>query len=257
MSFFNKSNKDQKDVFLESVKAQREELLEKIRVKCPYCKEQIPSTALRCSHCAGDLAVKEIRAKMDAQVAAYQKNQRIIAIVGLSIVLVFIVIIGVAVSGDSQSPSSSASQVQPQQTPQVQASHFSYLCSRQEKAGHTASYYLVNGYGGGTFSLNQKLTDVTVRVSTIRNEPENWDTAVLCKADSLDLPASEWEVLAAGSDCGLGASKSPCDADFIADARGVTGIIIAPQLNGYTSKTAIDYAKKGALIKVTGIPVKP
>lgn len=250
MSLFKKINKDKKDVFLESVRVRQEELLEKIRVKCPYCKDEVPSTALRCAHCAGDLTVKEIRAKIDEQVAAYQKKQRTNGFVGFAVVVAVIAIIVYASSGDKSS-------TPPQSTSVAPVSNFSYICSRTEGPGHTAYYYLVNSYGTNqSFSLNERIADVTVRVSTVANRSGNWDTTALCSTQSLDLPDSQWQVLAAGSDCGIGVSKSPCDVSFIADTNGVSGIIVAPELNGYTSSGVMEYAKKGALIKVTGTPIK-
>lgn len=66
--------------------------LEKIKVKCPLCKEQIPSTALRCSHCAGDLTT--YRGQMDDDAKKAQRTQLVVGVIVIAIIVgIFIIAI--------------------------------------------------------------------------------------------------------------------------------------------------------------------
>lgn len=129
----------------------------------------------------------------------------------------------------------------------------SFICSKPEN-GHTSFYYLITDYTCPTnqsFTLPEKITDATVRLSTITGKT-GWDTQSLCSTEAqIDLPPSQWQILTVGSDCGLGAAISPCDTKFISDSTGVTGIVVFPDIKGYVSG-AWKYCKKGALLKVTG-----
>jgi len=135
----------------------------------------------------------------------------------------------------------------------------SLICSKPENA-HNAYYYFVNYYPyEKSFPLPEKLVDVDVRISTIRNDRKNWDTNFLCSPESvIDLPDYQWQILTAGSDCGVGAAIEPCDVDFVSDNDGVTGIVIAPRRrsDSYVSGTILEYFQDGALLKITGQPIE-
>jgi len=133
----------------------------------------------------------------------------------------------------------------------------SFICSKPENS-LTSFYYLITSYcpTNQSFTLPEKITDVTVRLSTIQGKA-GWDTNFLCSPETeFDLPSYQWQILTVGSDCGLGAKISPCDTNFISDSTGVTGIIIRPDIKGYTSGVMGKYCKKDALLKVTGKIVK-
>ena len=132
----------------------------------------------------------------------------------------------------------------------------SFLCSKPEDE-HAAYYYFINSFTTNkSFPLPEKITDVTVHIST-RTNKGGWDTNFLCSSESaFDLPAHQWKVLIPGKDCGVGAALDPCDIDFVSDVSGVSAIIIGPELNGYTSGVTGKYVVRGALLKVTGKLVK-
>lgn len=133
----------------------------------------------------------------------------------------------------------------------------SFICSKPENS-HTSFYYLITDYTCPTnqsFTLPEKITDVTVRLSTIQGKT-GWDTSFLCSPETkFDLPSYQWQILIPGKDCGLGAKVSPCDIDFISDNTGVTGIVVFPDIKGYVSGVW-KYCKKDALFKITGKIVK-
>lgn len=84
---------------------EEEKKQERIKVKCPLCKEKIPSNALRCSHCAGDLSGKEARENIKKQV----KRRRRSIIIGI-VVFVFIflwIVILFSIGGQQQEQSTS------------------------------------------------------------------------------------------------------------------------------------------------------
>lgn len=133
----------------------------------------------------------------------------------------------------------------------------SFICSKPENS-HTSFYYLINSYcpTNQIFPLLEKITDVTVRLSTIQGKT-GWDIQFLCSPETkFDLPSYQWQILTAGADCGLGAAIRPCNINFISDSTGVTGIIISPDIKGYTTRIMGEYCKKDALLKVTGKIVK-
>ncbi|HXK40683.1 MAG: hypothetical protein A3F15_01970 [Candidatus Wildermuthbacteria bacterium RIFCSPHIGHO2_12_FULL_40_12] len=77
---------------------------ENIKIKCPFCKDKIPSNATRCSHCTADLSGKEAQDNIEKQLKHRKKN----IIIGLSFLgfLVFLIVIVVATSPSSNTPSS-------------------------------------------------------------------------------------------------------------------------------------------------------
>lgn len=83
-----------------SKKELSDKALEKIKVKCPLCKDLIPANALRCSHCAGDLTDASVKAKIDEQVAASQKHSKVF----VAILLIFIFWMIISVSSNSSTP---------------------------------------------------------------------------------------------------------------------------------------------------------
>lgn len=89
----------------------KEKELERMKVKCPLCRDVIPANALRCSHCASDLTETSVKAKVDEQVIAIQKRKKIVT----GIVLVVIALIfWLMLSGGSDTqpqPTSSQSSV--------------------------------------------------------------------------------------------------------------------------------------------------
>lgn len=86
-----------------------EKELERMKVRCPLCKDTVPANALKCSHCAGDLTEAGIKAKIEEQVVAIQKRGKIVAVA----IFAFIVAISVVlISGDSGAqPNTAATQV--------------------------------------------------------------------------------------------------------------------------------------------------
>lgn len=135
-------------------------------------------------------------------------------------------------------------------------SSFSFLCSKRTTDGHLDSYFTISsGFTPATLSLHGKIKDVTVRLSKGAGTGE-WDTNFLCSPESsFDLAASDWKVLTIGSDCGLGAAVDPCDVEAMSDATGVSGFVFGKSVNGYVTRVIGDYFGKGALIKVSGIPI--
>lgn len=75
-----------------------------MEIKCPLCKAKIPSDALRCSHCAGDLNTKEIQEKIKEE----SKKQKKAIIAGAIVAVIFIIIIvliAIASTGSNSTPS--------------------------------------------------------------------------------------------------------------------------------------------------------
>lgn len=64
---------------------------ESIKIKCPLCKSKVPSNALRCSKCSGDLSVNEVQEDIQSQLQK-QRKIKIAAglIIGLSILTIII-----------------------------------------------------------------------------------------------------------------------------------------------------------------------
>ncbi len=136
--------------------------------------------------------------------------------------------------------------------PDVNKGVISFICSKQEGAKNI-SYYLVNTVSAvdQTIQFSNPLRDVAVQMSRISNKG-GWDTQSLCTPNVMDLPEAEWQTLSIGSDCGVGASISACDAETITTSNGVQIIRLFPLVNGLYSGTA-GSIKKGALIKITGV----
>ena len=196
--------------------------------------------------------------------ASYTRREKWLVVGGILFVLWFIGVVQMAVLGGKNYIPTSVQTSQPTipklPTYEERLPRFlSFVCSKPEDS-HKAYYYFVNNMTSTeSFPLSEKLVDVDVRISTIRNDRKNWDTGFLCSSESIvDLPDYQWQILTAGSDCGVGATIEPCDINFISDANGVTGIIIAPKRrsDGYTSGVTHKYFREGALLKITGIPVK-
>ena len=87
--------------------------LEKIKVKCPLCKDLIPANALRCSHCAGDLTEAGVKAKIDEQVVASQKKSKVLG----AILLIFIFWMIISISSSDSTPAGSSSSSTPPPAP--------------------------------------------------------------------------------------------------------------------------------------------
>lgn len=86
-------------------KVAEEARLERIKVKCPFCKDLIPSNATKCSHCTADLTGKEAREKIEGQI----KQQRKILIIGTSVVCgIFLIIFISVVASISSNPQQAA-----------------------------------------------------------------------------------------------------------------------------------------------------
>lgn len=67
---------------------------ENIKIKCPFCKEMIPSNALRCSHCTADLSGKEPQQDIENQLRRNQKAVIAAAIIGIPIFIFILIYIG-------------------------------------------------------------------------------------------------------------------------------------------------------------------
>src|SRR3989338_11123437 len=76
---------------------------ENIKIKCPFCKDKIPSNATRCSHCTADLSGKEAQDNIEKQLKRRKKN----IIVGLSFFgfLIFLVVIVAVANPSNDTPS--------------------------------------------------------------------------------------------------------------------------------------------------------
>lgn len=81
----------------EAIKRQEEARMERIKVKCPFCKAQIPANATRCSHCAADLSSKETQANIESQIKADRKKI-ITGFVALAIFVIFFIILIASIS---------------------------------------------------------------------------------------------------------------------------------------------------------------
>ncbi len=140
-------------------------------------------------------------------------------------------------------------------TPTPNDSGLSFICSKQE-GSHNASYYFVETVGAvdQMIKLPNQITDVTIRMSRISSKG-GWDNNSLCDSSSIDLPENEWRTLTIGSDCGVGASISACDANVVSDSVGVSAVHLFPLVNGYYSGAA-GKIEKGTLVKITGVPIK-
>jgi len=81
-----------------------EKELEKIKVKCPLCKDIIPANAIRCSHCAGDLGEISIKTKIYEQATVIQKRGRV---VGITIIVLIVATAAGVYSTDGNKQTSS------------------------------------------------------------------------------------------------------------------------------------------------------
>lgn len=70
-----------------------------IKINCPLCKAKIPSDALRCSHCTGDLTTKEIREKITKQTSRNKKATIIL-------IVIFVIVLVWSISSLSKNPPS-------------------------------------------------------------------------------------------------------------------------------------------------------
>lgn len=82
---------------------------ENLKIKCPFCKDKIPSNATRCSHCTADLSGREAQTDIEKQLKRHKVNK----IVGLSVFgFIILMIITAAVSNPSNNvPSSSKEKI--------------------------------------------------------------------------------------------------------------------------------------------------
>lgn len=80
-----------KDNQAESIKRQEEARLESVKVKCPFCKEQVPANAMRCSHCTADLSSKETRVNIEDQMKT-DKKKVITGLIALAVFSIFLII---------------------------------------------------------------------------------------------------------------------------------------------------------------------
>jgi len=226
-----------------------------IIVECPFCKTNIPVNALKCSHCTADLTNQEIQEKIQKETKNKIRKENIKVLAGLLILIILTVGFLVAVSTPSPPSTKLSYQKEPSYAEKL-PNFLSFICSKPENS-HTSFYYLITSRcpTNQSFILPEKITDVTVRLSTIQGKA-GWDTNFLCSPETeFDLPFYQWQILTVGSDCGLGAEVSPCDTNFISDSTGVTGIVVFPDIKGYVSGIW-KYCKKDALLKITGKVVK-
>ena len=93
---------------------------EGVKIKCPLCKEKIPSNAVRCSKCTGDLSTGEAQQDIQEQLHKRKKKQIIVGSL-----IVFLLIIGIlASSGNEQKAQTGSSNEQEAQTSQSSTSSF-------------------------------------------------------------------------------------------------------------------------------------
>lgn len=137
----------------------------------------------------------------------------------------------------------------------VSSQNLSLICSKEE-GSQIVSYYFIETVSAvdQTIQFPKSLRDVTIQMSRISNKG-GWDNKSLCTPNVLDLPQEQWRMLSVGSDCGIGASISACDADTIKGDRGIEAVKLFPLVNGLYSGAA-GMIEKGTLIKITGLPSK-
>jgi len=94
-----------------------------IKIKCPFCKAQIPSDALRCSHCSADLS--DVKAQQEIKKQVSQKKKVSIAVTVIFIILAVLLIRSCVSSPDTTSkmPSdkSSTGQVSDEPSPRQES----------------------------------------------------------------------------------------------------------------------------------------
>jgi len=61
----------------------------KYKVKCPFCKAEIPADALRCSHCTADLTEQKSQMEIESQVREIKKRGIVIGIISVILVISF------------------------------------------------------------------------------------------------------------------------------------------------------------------------
>lgn len=111
------------------------------KIQCPLCKSKIPSDAVRCSHCAGDLSTDEIQGKIKKQI----KRQKIT--IGLFTILIILIIFIVnngknSTPAPTNSPTQNTTQTQKENTetpPEDQLELLSFRC--YEEYG----YFIIEG----------------------------------------------------------------------------------------------------------------
>lgn len=67
------------------------------KIKCPFCKDTIPSNATRCSHCAADLTGEDARENIEGQI---KQQKRAVAIGAGVIGAVFLIIVASVLSSE-------------------------------------------------------------------------------------------------------------------------------------------------------------
>jgi len=71
---------------------------ENIKIKCPLCKSKIPSNALRCSKCSGDLNNEEIQKNIQTQLQKQKKG----CIATIIVISFFVLLIVISSGGESE-----------------------------------------------------------------------------------------------------------------------------------------------------------
>lgn len=72
---------------------------ERIKIKCPLCKSKVPSNALKCAKCAGDLNTEEAQKNIQSQLHKQRKLK-----MATAIIFSFLIIIIIASSGEEDAP---------------------------------------------------------------------------------------------------------------------------------------------------------
>ncbi len=83
---------------------------ERIKVKCPLCKDVIPSNATKCSHCTADLTGKDARENIEGQIKQQKRDLMIGVILVCGIFLVIFIGL-VVVDSNTQQPTQSPQSV--------------------------------------------------------------------------------------------------------------------------------------------------
>ncbi len=139
--------------------------LERIKIKCPFCKSSIPANALRCSQCTADLMGKDAQGKIEGQLKQRHQNILIGTIgFGFIFILIVVIIIILASNPSQQTTTQMRQAVQPQKaakTEKVVAPPSAQFPNKQ--------YDLIFFYADGRntqFQAKTNYTDITVLINT-------------------------------------------------------------------------------------------
>ena len=178
---------------------QRKELPkhESVKVKCPLCKEQIPSNALRCSKCTGDLTTEE--AQKDIQEQLRSHNQAIKVVAGIVGAITVFVLLLIFLGGDDSLPTASPSVTTQQRQTHQQAAPAELLELLDWKCYTEYSYFHI---AGDVKNISNKPLENVLAVGTAYTEDGTFvksSDAIIEYSPILPGQTSPFEVLMSGN----------------------------------------------------------